>query len=103
IALLEEVARAQPRVLKSPLPQCLFTSYGDSSVNFELRAWTEYAVWMQVQSALTVAVYNAVYAAGMSFPFPQREVRLLSDPAPDLGVSGAASGMSGHEAQGLPP
>jgi small-conductance mechanosensitive channel len=28
---------------------------------------------------LTVAIYDAVYAAGMSFPFPQREVRVLSD------------------------
>jgi small-conductance mechanosensitive channel len=94
IALLEEVARANPRVLKSPPPQCLFTSYGDSSVNFELRAWTDYAVWMQVQSELTVAVYNAVYAAGMSFPFPQREVRLLSDPAPDPEVPGSATGKA---------
>jgi small-conductance mechanosensitive channel len=94
IALLEEVARANPRVLKSPPPQCLFTSYGDSSVNFELRAWTDYAVWMQVQSELTVAVYNAVYAAGMSFPFPQREVRLLSDSAPDPEVPGSATGKA---------
>jgi small-conductance mechanosensitive channel len=28
---------------------------------------------------LTVAIYDAVYAAGMSFPFPQREIRVLSD------------------------
>jgi small-conductance mechanosensitive channel len=28
---------------------------------------------------LTVAIYDAIYAAGMSFPFPQREVRVLSD------------------------
>jgi hypothetical protein len=29
---------------------------------------------------LAVAVYDAGYAAGMSFPFPQCEVRLLRDP-----------------------
>jgi hypothetical protein len=28
-------------------------------------------------------VYDAVNAAGMSFPFPQREVRLLRDPVTD--------------------
>jgi small-conductance mechanosensitive channel len=28
---------------------------------------------------LNTAVYDAVNAAGMSFPFPQREVRLLRD------------------------
>jgi small-conductance mechanosensitive channel len=28
--------------------------------------------WEQVRSDLAAAVYEAVYAAGMSFPFPQR-------------------------------
>lgn len=37
----------------------------------------------QVKSDLAAAVYDAVNAAGMSFPFPQREVRLLRDSAPD--------------------
>jgi hypothetical protein len=42
-------------------------------------AWTEYSDSQQVHSDLTVAIYDAIYAAGMSFPFPQREVRVLSD------------------------
>ncbi len=79
IELLEGVATAHPRVLRDPSPRCLFMGYGDSSINFELRAWTDYAIWIQVQSDLTVAVYEAVYAAGMTFPFPQREVRLLGE------------------------
>jgi len=80
IELLESVARAQPHVLQNPPPEALFMGYGDSAINFELRAWTEHAHWVQVQSGLTGAVYDAVYAAGMSFPFPQREVRVLHDP-----------------------
>jgi small-conductance mechanosensitive channel len=79
IALLENVARAHPQVLQNPAPRCLFMSYGDSSITFELRAWTEYTNTQQVHSDLTVAIYDAVYAAGMSFPFPQREVRVLGD------------------------
>lgn len=94
IELLEGVARAHPRVLSSPAPKCLFMSYGDSSINFELRAWTDYAVWIQVQSELTVAVYDAVYAAGLTFPFPQREVRLLSDPDPGPGGPGGETGKT---------
>jgi small-conductance mechanosensitive channel len=55
-------------------------SYGDSSINFELRAWTDQSSpATQIRSDLASAVYDAVSAAGMSFPFPQREVRLLSD------------------------
>jgi potassium efflux system protein len=79
IELLEGVARGHPQVLKDPAPRALFMGYGDSSINFELRAWSEFANWQQVHSDLTVSVYDAVYAAGMSFPFPQREVRLLGD------------------------
>jgi small-conductance mechanosensitive channel len=55
-------------------------SYGDSSINFELRAWTDqFGTWRTIRSELASAVYDAVYAAGMSFPFPQREVRVLGE------------------------
>jgi len=90
IELLEGVARAHPKVLQDPAPRCLFMSYGDSSINFELRAWTEYSNSQQVHSDLTVAIYDAVYAAGMSFPFAQREVRLLGDHDATSEVSPAA-------------
>ncbi len=86
IELLETVARANPRVLQEPPPQSLFLGYGDSSINFELRAWTDqFTNWQRIRSELASAVYAAVYAAGLSFPFPQREVRLLRDP--EAGVS----------------
>jgi potassium-dependent mechanosensitive channel len=79
IELLETVARAHPKVLQDPAPRGLFMSYGDSSINFELRAWTEQTNSVQVHSDLTVAIYDAVYAAGISFPFPQRDVRLIDN------------------------
>jgi potassium-dependent mechanosensitive channel len=54
--------------------------YGDSGINFELRAWPDHLQhWAQVKSDLTAAVYEAVAAAGLSFPFPQREVRVLPE------------------------
>jgi small-conductance mechanosensitive channel len=79
IELIEAVALAHPQVLHDPAPHCLFMSYADNAINFELRAWTDFANSGQVHSDLTVAIYEAVNAAGMSFPFPQREARLLSD------------------------
>ena len=79
IELLEGVARAHPNVMKLPEPRCLFMSYGDSSINFELRVWTEHSNAQQIHSDLSVAIYDAIYAAGMSFPYPQREVRVLND------------------------
>ncbi len=82
VEVLEEVASAHPEILQQPRPQAVFMAFGDSSVNFELRAWTNHIErWTIIQTELAVRVYAAVRAAGMSFPFPQREVRLLHDAA----------------------
>jgi len=80
IKVLEKVANAHHHVLPDPPPQGLFIGFGDSSINFELRAWTDqFDDWPLIRSELAVAVFDAVRAAGMTFPFPQREVRLLRD------------------------
>ncbi|MGZ8435854.1 MAG: mechanosensitive ion channel family protein [Candidatus Binatia bacterium] len=87
IELLEEVGRAHPDVLPAPAPRALFMSYGDSSINFELRVWPrQFDLSGQVKSDLASAVYDAVNAAGMSFPFPQREVRLVRDSPPEASI-----------------
>ena len=65
ISLVVEVARANPRVLRDPPPDALFMGYGDSTINFELRAWTDqFKNWQQIRSELAVAIYDAVYASG---------------------------------------
>jgi small-conductance mechanosensitive channel len=80
IDVLEATARSHPEVLREPAPQAIFVGFGDSSINFELRAWTdEFANAVRIRTDLASAVYDAINEAGMSFPFPQREVRLLGD------------------------
>jgi potassium efflux system protein len=80
--MLETVAQAHPQVLRQPAPRAFFTGFGDSSINFELQAWTDqFDRWFQIRSELAAAVYDAGQGAGISFPFPQREVRVLQDPS----------------------
>ncbi len=80
IKLLENVAQANTGVLDYPAPSGLIIGYGDSSINYELRAWTDqFDNWFRIRSEIAMAVYHEVASAGMSFPFPQREVRLLKD------------------------
>jgi small-conductance mechanosensitive channel len=83
VDVLQAVARAHPQIMQTPPPQAVFKSFGDSSINFELRAWTNrFEHWPVIQTELAGAIYAALRAAGMSLPFPQREVRLLrEDPA----------------------
>jgi potassium efflux system protein len=77
IELLEEVARAHPDIIAKPAPSALFTGFGDSSLDFELRAWSESVDALStVRSDLAVGVQEALAAAGIEVPFPQRDVYL---------------------------
>lgn len=81
LEVLVAVGRAHPQVLQSPAPQAVFIEFADSSITFELRAWTShFERWGRIQTELAAAVYAALREAGMSIAFPQREVRLLRDP-----------------------
>jgi potassium-dependent mechanosensitive channel len=94
IEVLETVARANPGVLRDPPPRALFVGFGDSSINFELRAWTDqFTNWSKIRSELAIAVYDAVQEARMSFPFPQREVRVLHDPEAGASASPQLEGL----------
>jgi small-conductance mechanosensitive channel len=77
LALLREVAADNNGVLADPEPIALFLGFGDSSLDFELRAWTPlFEDWIQTQSELTVAVNRAIVEAGLEIPFPQRDLHL---------------------------
>jgi small-conductance mechanosensitive channel len=75
LELLGEVARSHPDVLADPEPVVLFRGFGDSSLNFELRVFTEMD-WLAVMSDLAVATSEALEAAGITIPFPQRDLHL---------------------------
>jgi small-conductance mechanosensitive channel len=92
VALLLRVAGEHAAVMKDPEPLALFMGFGDSALNFELRAWTDRAdAWAPVQSDLYLAVHAALTAAGISIPFPQRDVHLdTAQPVPVQVVGGDA-------------
>jgi small-conductance mechanosensitive channel len=78
LELLQRVARAHPEVLSSPAPEALFCGFGDSSLNFELRVWTDGRLIYRVQSDIAVATHDALEEAGIAIPFPQRDLHLRS-------------------------
>jgi potassium-dependent mechanosensitive channel len=81
IEMLEKIARAHPKIIQNPAPYGLLVGFGDSSIDFELRVWTdEFADWARIRSDLALAIHDAVAEKGWEFPFPQQEVRLLNFP-----------------------
>lgn len=79
LALLTETAEANEDVLSDPEPRALFRGFGDSSLDFELRAWTgAFDEFARVQSDLNVAINQRIAAAGIEIPFPQRDLHVRS-------------------------
>ncbi len=77
IEILVGVATEHPEVLSDPEPAALFLGFGDSSLDFQLRAWTR-TDFVRVSSDLLVAMNDALAEAGIEIPFPQRDFHLRS-------------------------
>ncbi len=80
--LLLEIALDNPGVLKDPKPDVLFTDYGDSALNFNLRVWTsEYINRPGVlKSQLYYEISRRFTEAGIEIPFPQRDIHIKEMP-----------------------
>jgi potassium efflux system protein len=77
IELLTEVARGHSEVLDEPEPAAIFTGFGDSSLDFELRAWTV-GDFVRIESDLRVGIDRTLAEHGIEIPFPQRDLHLRS-------------------------
>ena len=82
LALLESVASAHSDVLTAPRPQAAFLGFGESSLDFELYAWSgHFNSAGSTQSELAVAIHRALAEAGIEIPFPQRDLHLRTTSA----------------------
>ena len=79
LELLRTVTPKQDGVLENPPLQALFGGFGDSSLDFSVRFWTaEFENFRVVASNVNVAIYDALKEAGITIPFPQRDLHLKS-------------------------
>lgn len=81
--LIEEVALSQPRVLADPRPRTLLLAFADNGINLELGFWIadpEEGTGI-VRSDINLAIWRAFRENGIEIPFPQREVRVISEGA----------------------
>ncbi|BBA70758.1 mechanosensitive ion channel family protein [Geobacter sulfurreducens] len=77
--LLLEVAAANPDVLEKPPPAVRLMEFGDSGLNFELRAWSTTLIHRRglLTSALNYGIYKVFTENGIEIPFPRRDIRIL--------------------------
>ena len=74
--VLEEIIAADSRILKDPAPQIAMSEMADSSVNFVVRPWVKPDDYWGVYFDTTEAIKKKFDEAGISIPFPQRDVHL---------------------------
>lgn len=81
--VLLDCAKAHPNVTTYPESHVLFIDFGDSSLNFELRAYiSDVEKRLHTASELRFAIHDALKEKGIEIPFPQRVLHFAS-PLPD--------------------
>lgn len=79
---LLSVAREHKDVLNYPEPEVRFVEFGDSSLNFDLLAWTdEPRKQFLLQSDMNYGIDEAFRKHDIKIPFPQRDLHLQMTPA----------------------
>jgi potassium-dependent mechanosensitive channel len=79
LQILVEAAPAHPAVVEEPAPVALFTGFGDSSLDFEVRVWVrEIAARLPAKSAVLAEIDRRFREEGIEIPFPQRDLHLRS-------------------------
>ena len=73
--LLLDSITAQTQIVKSPKPQVVFSEFGDSALNFEVRGWIK-SPWerMIIESDIRFRIDKVFRKNNIKIPFPQREI-----------------------------
>ena len=81
--IMLDALKANPKVLDTPAPNVLFTGFGDSSLDFQLRVFlSNFEDRWPVTHTIHTEVNKALEAAGISIPFPQTDLHIVSQNGP---------------------
>ena len=78
IEIIQRQLKNFSQVLENPPPQVGIQSFGDSSVNIGVYFWAPTKLNLKTLHEVNLAIYNVLKKNGITIPFPQREVRILS-------------------------
>lgn len=77
--LIMDVVERHEKLLSSPKPQVFFLGFGDSSLDFEARVFLRGVEdRLPVSHELHTEINKTLDAAGISIPFPQRDLHIIS-------------------------
>ncbi|MCF7923450.1 MAG: mechanosensitive ion channel [Candidatus Marinimicrobia bacterium] len=75
-AIFKSILENESRILEEPAPRIAVSELADSSVNFNVRPWVKTEDYWDLKWDLTEKIKLALDEAGITIPFPQRDVHL---------------------------
>jgi small conductance mechanosensitive channel len=91
LKVLRRLVAEEPRVLADPEPSFAVRALADNSVDLQLRAWASVEDYWDVYWSLMHKLKPALEDAGLSIPFPQRELHIINQPVARLARETAIS------------
>ncbi len=82
MTVLNDLLVNDDRILKDPAHQVMVKELADSSVNLNMRCWTNRQDYWSLLFDLTQQAKERLDEHGISIPFPQRDVHLFPSEAP---------------------
>ena len=79
IPIAMDTMKKHSLVLGDPESVVVVTELADSSVNFQLRAWSKTADYWTVKGDLTKGIFDAFKREGIEIPFPQMDVHMKQE------------------------
>ncbi len=78
VSIIKDVLDGIEDVSTGETNQVGIYEFGDSSINIQARYWVPTRKYYSLLHEVNLKIFKALIAAGISIPFPQREVRLLN-------------------------
>ncbi len=78
VSAIREVVSGFAEIPGDPAPIIGIQEYGDSAVNIGMRYWVPTRDYFKTLYAVNMGVYKQLKAAGITIPFPQRDVHIRS-------------------------
>jgi small-conductance mechanosensitive channel len=76
MSILTQVAERNPLVMRQPAPLALFTQFGGSALEFQLRYWCHFSHASKLSTEIRTHIKEEFAKAGVEIPFPQTEIRM---------------------------
>lgn len=99
MAILDEIADNHERVLRDPPPFVVFTGFGDSSLDFELRVYmSDVLSGLTIATELRTQIFERFRQEGIEIPFPQTDVHIKAPPNGEVSAADEAKARLQAEA-----